>query len=119
MSLTYIDWDRNGILVICLVGEIKLGKGTGLVRQLIDDVLALGRKDLILNLGEVTYMDSSGLGELVAAHQRFTRAGGRLKLAKLSRGSQQLMQSTQLYLVFDIFPDEDAAVRSFGETAGN
>ena len=116
MSLTYIDWDRNGILVISLMGEIKLGAGTGLVRQLLDEVMALGKKDVILNLGEVNYIDSSGLGELVAAHHRFTRAGGRLKLAKLSPRSQQLMQTTQLYLVFDIFPNEDAAVLSFGGT---
>lgn len=113
MSLTYLDWDRDGVLVISLVGEIKLGKGTGLVRQLVDDFLALGRKDVVFNLGEVNYIDSSGLGELVAAHQRVTRAGGRLKLAKLNPRARQLVHSTQLYLLFDVFADEDAAVLSF------
>ncbi len=113
MALSYIDWDRNGILVLSLNGRLTLGEGTHLLRQLIDDALALGKKDIILNMSEVVYIDSTGLGELVARHKAVAQNGGKLKLAKLGSRAQALVQLTRLHTVFEIYNDEDSAVASF------
>ena len=113
MALTYLDWDRGNVLVLSLVGELKLGDGTALLRQLVADAIALGKKKIVLNLGEVQYIDSSGLGELVAAHSRVSQAGGKMKLVNLRARAQELVQSTRLFLLFELYRDEDAAVRSF------
>ncbi len=113
MRLTFLDWDRGDVLVLSLIGELKLGSATGLLRQLIADAVTLGKINIVLNLGEVTYIDSSGLGELVAALSKVNREGGRLKLAKLRARAQELVQSTRVYTLFEIYGDEDAAVRSF------
>ena len=116
MSLTHIDWEREGVLVLSFTGRMTLGEGTRLLRKLIADALEAGRKDILLNLGEVFYIDSSVLGELIAAHKAVARQDGRLKLAKLTARTQELMQLTKLHTVFEIYDNEDAAVRSFHTT---
>jgi len=78
MALTYIDWERNGILVLSLIGDLRLGSGTSLLRQLIDDAISQDRKDIIIHLGDVVYIDSTGLGELVSSHLRVSKIGGRI-----------------------------------------
>jgi anti-sigma B factor antagonist len=113
MSLTYIDWEVDGITVLNLSGALTLGDGTSLFRKLIDDAIHLGKTSLILNLAEVYRLDSTGLGELVRAHTTVLHHGGTLKLLKLRPKAQELMHLTRLYTVFELFDTEDAAVKSF------
>ncbi len=113
MSLEYIDWDAGDVAVITFIGRITLGQGTERLRQAIREVMDRGRIKVLLNFDEVLYMDSTGLGELVAARRRVMDAGGQLKLMKLRQVSRNLMQITQLYTVFEIFIDEASALASF------
>jgi anti-sigma B factor antagonist len=81
----------------------------------VQDTLNAGRKKILLNMAEVYYIDSSGLGELVAVHTMAVNHGGQLKLMKLTKRVQDVVQLTKVHRVFDVFNDEDTAVRSFGE----
>ncbi len=114
MALEYFDWEVGHVLVLHLSGSITLGPGTQKFRQLIAETLESGRKAILLNMAEVNYIDSSGLGELVAAYTAATRRGGMLKLMKLTQRVQDVVQLTKVYRIFEVFNDEDSAVRSFG-----
>ena len=114
MALEYFDWEVGHVLVLHLSGSITLGPGTQKFRQLIAETLESGRKAILLNMAEVNYIDSSGLGELVAAYTASTRRGGTLKLMKLTQRVQDVVQLTKVYRIFEVFNDEDSAVRSFG-----
>jgi anti-sigma B factor antagonist len=114
VSLEYVDWDIGDVTVINLAGRITLGQGTSRLRSSINDALARNRRKLLLNFDEVFYIDSSGLGELVTLHTRVRKAGGELKLMKLRELTRDLMAMTKLYTVFEIFPDESSALKSFG-----
>ena len=113
MALEYYDWEVGDVTVLHLQGPITLGDATGRFRQLIHDTLHAGKKNILLNMAEVYYIDSSGLGELVAAFTTTAHQGGRLKLAKLTPKVQDVVQLTKVYRIFEVFPDEDSAVRSF------
>jgi anti-sigma B factor antagonist len=113
MALEYFDWEVGDVLVLHLQGPITLGQATQTLRQLLHDTIASGRNKIVLNMAEVYYIDSSGLGELVAASTHAQRQGAKLKLMKLAPRVQDLMQLTKLYQVIDVYPDEDSAVRSF------
>jgi anti-sigma B factor antagonist len=113
MALEYFDWEVGDVLVLHLQGPITLGQATQALRELIHDTVASGRTKIVLNMAEVYYIDSSGLGELVAACTSAKRQGAQLKLMKLAPRVQDVMQLTKLYQVIDVFPDEDSAVRSF------
>ena len=113
MALEYFDWEVGDVIVLHLQGPITLGQATQTLRQLIQDTVEAGRTKILLNMSEVYYIDSSGLGELVAALTSAQRHGAKLKLMKLAPRVQSLMQLTKLYQVIDVFPDEDSAVRSF------
>jgi anti-sigma B factor antagonist len=75
--------------------------------------------NILLNMAEVFYIDSSGLGELVAAYTTATRRGGKLKLMKLTQRVQDVVQLTRVYRVFEVYNDEDTAVRSFAASASS
>lgn len=113
MALDHFDWEVGDVIVLHLTGPLTLGQGTSKLRDLIHDTLESGKKKILLNMSEVYYLDSSGLGELVAAYNTVTRKGGKLKLMKLTRRVQDVVQLTRVYRVFEIFQDEDAAVASF------
>jgi anti-sigma B factor antagonist len=113
MALEHFDWEIGDVLVVNLTGPITLGPGTREFRQLITDTLESGRKNILLNMAEVYYIDSSGLGELVAAYTAATRRGGKLKLMKLTQRVQDVVQLTKVYRIFEVFNDEATAVRSF------
>ena len=113
MTLQYIDWDIGEVTVINLIGRVTLGQGTQCLRQSIEDVLERGRLRILLNFDEVFYVDSSGLGELVSALRRVTAAGGQLKLMKLNKITRDLIQTTRLYTVFEVFDREEPALASF------
>jgi len=103
----------NNVLVIALSGRITVGDGSVVLRDRIRTELAEGRKHILLDLGEVSYIDSSGLGELISAFTSMKRSGGKLKLLNLTRKVRDLMEIVKLYTVFDIYDDEAFALASF------
>jgi anti-sigma B factor antagonist len=103
----------NGVTVVDMSGRITLGEGSVVLRDTIRDLLSKGQKKILLNLGNVTYIDSSGIGELVSAFTSVRNQGGELKLLNLTKKVHDLLQITKLYTVFDIKDDETAAVGAF------
>jgi anti-sigma B factor antagonist len=103
----------NGVTVVDMSGRITLGEGSVVLRDTIRDLLGKGQKKILLNLGNVTYIDSSGIGELVSAFTSVRNQGGELKLLNLTKKVHDLLQITKLYTVFDIKDDETAAVGAF------
>jgi anti-sigma B factor antagonist len=103
----------DGVTILDLTGRITLGEGSVTLRDSIRDLIGKGQKDILLNLGDVSYLDSSGLGELVTAYTSVKNAGGELKLLNLTKKVQDLLQITKLYTVFDVKDDEASAVSSF------
>jgi len=101
------------ITVVDLSGRITLGEGSTMLRDNVRDLLGRGQKKILLNLGDVTYIDSSGIGELVSGFTTVTNQGGQLKLLKLTKKVHDLLQITKLYTVFEVHDDEAAAVKSF------
>jgi anti-sigma B factor antagonist len=101
------------VTVIDAAGRITLGEGSSVFRDTLKDLTAKGNKKLLLNLAEVSYIDSSGIGEMVSGFTSVTNNGGQLKLLNLTKRVQDLLQITKLYTVFEVFDDEAAAVRSF------
>ncbi|HEY1206292.1 MAG: STAS domain-containing protein [Bryobacteraceae bacterium] len=101
------------VTVIDVAGRITLGEGSSNLREGIREMLAKGNKKILLNLGEVTYIDSSGIGELVSGFTSVANGGGQLKLINLTKRVKDLLQITKLYTVFEVFDDEAAAIRSF------
>ena len=103
----------DGVTVVDLSGRITLGEGSVILRETVRDLLSKGNKKILLNLGEVNYIDSSGIGELVSAFTTVRNQGGDLKLLNLTRKVHDLLQITKLYTVFDVKDDEAGAVKSF------
>jgi anti-sigma B factor antagonist len=101
-------------VVIEISGRIRVGEGNLLLREMVGNLTESGKKNLVLNLGEVTYMDSSGLGELVKTHTTIRNLQGEVKLVNLSKRVEELLQMTKLSSVFDIYEDEASAISSFG-----
>ena len=94
-------------------GKITLGEGTMAVRNTVREVLKNGGKKIVLNLADVNYIDSSGIGELVSTFTTVTNQGGALKLLKLTKKIQELLAITKLLTVFQVYNDEQEAVKSF------
>jgi anti-sigma B factor antagonist len=105
----------DGITVIDMSGRITLGEGCTQLRELVRDQLGKGTKHLLLNLADVTYIDSSGIGELVSGFTTVSNQGGKLKLLNLTKKVHDLLQITKLYTVFDVYDDEAKAVTSFAK----
>jgi anti-sigma B factor antagonist len=103
----------GGVTVVDMSGRITLGEGSVVLREAVKDLLAKGQKKILLNLGDVTYIDSSGIGELVSAYTSVRNQGGELKLLNLTKKVHDLLQITKLYTVFDIKDDEAVAIQSF------
>jgi anti-sigma B factor antagonist len=103
----------NGVSVLDLSGKIVLGEGDGQVRDRIKDLLADGQKKILLNLAEVNYIDSAGLGALISSYTTVKRQGGHLKLVNLTKRIQDLLAITKLITVFETYDNEDQAIASF------
>src|SRR5437868_11271544 len=103
----------NGITIVDCSGRITLGEGSVVLKDAIRDLLSKGQKKILLNLGDVNYIDSSGIGELVSAYTTVKNQGGELKLLNLTKKVHDLLQITKLYTVFDVKDDETAAVKAF------
>jgi anti-sigma B factor antagonist len=101
------------VTVIDAAGRITLGEGATIFRDTIRDLATKGGKKVLVNLSEVSYIDSSGIGEMVSGFTTVTNHGGQLKLLGLSKRVKDLLQITKLYTVFEVFDDEASAVRSF------
>ncbi len=113
MSVKLSTRQVGDVTVIDAAGRITLGEGASQFRDTIRDLAAKGDKKILLNLNEVNYIDSSGIGEMVSGFTTVTNHGGQLKLLGLSKRVKDLLQITKLYTVFEVFDDEAAAVRSF------
>ncbi|MGD0101536.1 MAG: STAS domain-containing protein [Acidobacteriota bacterium] len=101
------------IQILDCSGKITLGEGTMSIRNAVLDLLKGGAKKIVLNLADITYIDSSGVGELVSTYTTTVNKGGKLKLLKLSHKTRELLTITKLLTVFEVFDDEKAAVASF------
>ena len=113
MGIQVTSRQVGDVVVIDVVGRITLGEGATALRETIRGLVAKGNKKMVLNLGEVSYIDSSGIGELVSGFTSATNQGGVLKLLGLTKRVKDLLQITKLYTVFEVFDSETSAVRSF------
>ncbi len=113
MSMKYKLRQVDGVAILDLSGRITLGEGSVTLRDAIREILANTSKKILVNLGDINYMDSSGIGELVSAFTTVKNAGGELKLENLTKKVQDLLSITKLLTVFDSYDNETAAVASF------
>jgi anti-sigma B factor antagonist len=113
MALTIASREVNGVTVLDLSGRITLGEGSVQLRDAIRGLISKGQKNILLNLGDVNYIDSSGLGELVSAFTTAKNQQAEVKLLNLTKKVHDLLQLTKLYTVFDIKDDEAGAIASF------
>ncbi len=102
------------VMVVDLNGKMTLGEGDELLRDKVNSLVQQGQKKIILNLAEVPYIDSAGLGEIVRTYTTVSRQGGSLKLLNLTKRIQDLLAITKLLTVFETFDNEQDAVKSFG-----
>ncbi len=116
MKMTTSNRQVGAVTIVDITGRIELGEGSASVREAILNLLANGQKQILLNLGAVNYIDSTGLGTLVSAFTSVRKQGGELKLLNLTDKVTDLMQITKLYTVFDILDNETVAVKSFGQS---
>ena len=113
MTLKMIDRQIAGVTVVDISGRIVLGEETALLRNTIRDLIARGQKNILLNLGEVPYIDSSGIGELVSAFTAVRREGGDVKLLDLTKKVRDVLQIVKVITIFDVFDNEPAALNAF------
>ena len=105
--------EAGSVTIVDLSGRIALGEGSALLRKTVRDLLDSGQGRILLNLGDVNYIDSSGIGELVSAFTAVRNRSGELKLLNLTKKVHDLLQLTKLFTVFDVYADESTAVSSF------
>ena len=115
MAMKMIDRQVAGVTVVDISGRIVLGEDTALLRNTIRDLISLGKKKMVLNLGEVPYMDSSGIGELVSAIDAVRKAGGDVKLLNLTKRVSGVAKFIKLGTICEMFDDEAAAIKSFNQ----
>jgi len=117
MHMTTSTRQVGGVTIVDVSGRIVLGEECSALRELVCDLLSKGQKKILFNLGDVNYIDSSGLGHLVSAFTSVRKREGKLKLLNLTNKVHDLMQITRLYTVFDIMDDEAVAIKSFAQSA--
>jgi anti-sigma B factor antagonist len=103
----------GSVVVLDLNGKLELGAGAGLLKDKVRSAVFQGRKHILLNLAGVGYMDSSGLGELIAAYTTVTREGGTIKVLNLTKRVSDLLAITKVLMVFDVHESEAEAIGSF------
>jgi anti-sigma B factor antagonist len=114
VALRMTDRDVHGVSVLDIEGRIVLGEESNSFRERVKGLLAAGKKKIVLNLANVTYIDSAGLGTLVAAFHSARSQGAQLKMTNLGSKFKEILQVTKLMTVFDTYDSETAAVQSFG-----
>jgi anti-sigma B factor antagonist len=113
LTMKMIDRQIAGVTVVDIRGRIVLGEETAQLRNTIRDLIARGKKNILLNLGEVPYIDSSGIGELVSAFTAVRREGGDVKLLSLTKKVRDVLQIVKVLTIFDVFDYEPAALNAF------
>jgi anti-sigma B factor antagonist len=113
VALTIASRSVDGVSVLDLSGRITLGEGSVQLRDAVRDLIGKGQKNILLNLGDVNYIDSSGLGELVSAYTTAKNQGASVRLLSLTKKVKDVLQLTKLYTVFDIYDDEAVAIGSY------
>ena len=113
MALTIASRELDGVSILDLSGRITLGEGAVQLREAIRELISKGVKKIIVGLGDVNYIDSSGLGELVSSFTTAKNQGAELKLLNLTKKVKDVLQVTKLYTVFDIYDDEASAIATF------
>jgi len=116
LKMTYRE--VNGVSVVALDGRIVLGEESNALREKVKSLIAEGKKKIVLNMDNVTFIDSAGLGTLVAAHHSVKTQGASLRLCHLGSKFQEVLQITKLLTVFDVYNSEAEAVASFSKGAG-
>lgn len=114
MALRMSERDVNGVTVVDIDGRIVLGEESNSFREKIKSLLAAGKKKIVLNLANVVYIDSAGLGTLVATFHSASSQGATLKMTNLGAKFKEVLQVTKLMTVFDTYESETAAIQSFG-----
>jgi anti-sigma B factor antagonist len=105
--------DNAGVAIVDFSGRITLGEGSAMVRNIVKELTENGQKKILLNLSDVDYIDSAGIGELVSAYTTVRNAGGEMKLLNLTKRVVDLLQITRLFTVFDVQSEEWTAIHSF------
>ncbi|HKD62945.1 MAG TPA: STAS domain-containing protein [Candidatus Acidoferrales bacterium] len=113
MALQGTCREINDVAIIDFSGKITLGEGSSTLRRTIKELIDKGHRKIVLNLYDVDYIDSSGIGELVSGYTTVRNAEGELKLLHLTKRVHDLLQITRLFTVFDVQSDEETALRSF------
>ena len=114
MALNTVEMEVGGVTVLQLIGRVTLGDESNQLRTKLKDMLSQGKTRLVLDLAEVTYIDSAGLGTLVAGYTSAQNQGANLKLANLTKRFSEQLHITKLVTVFDVYDDVQDAVKSFG-----
>lgn len=117
MDMTIKTRTVGSVAILDVSGRIVLGEESAALRAAIGDLIRQGHNQILLNLADVTYIDSSGLGNLVSAFTSVKKQGGELKLLNLTNKVEDVMQITKLYTVFDVATDEASAIKSFGKSS--
>ncbi len=115
MALRMTDREVSGVSVVEIEGRIVLGEESNAFRERVKGLLAAGKKKIVLDMKNVTYIDSAGLGTLVATFHSARSQGATLKLANLGSKFKEVLQVTKLYTVFETYDNEAAAIQSFGK----
>jgi anti-sigma B factor antagonist len=113
MSLKISSSEVDGVFLVALNGRIVLGEESNALREKLKSLIAGEKKKIVLNMGEIDYIDSAGLGTLVAAHLSAKNSGASIRLCNLGKKFHEVLQLTKLLTVFDVFDTEAAAVASF------
>jgi anti-sigma B factor antagonist len=105
--------EKRDVSIVHLSGKLTLGEGTGTLRRAIRELVNRGSRRILLNMADMTYMDSAGIGELVVAQTTVTGTGGEMKLLNLAEGVRDVLAITRLCTAFEVFEDEGSAIGSF------
>ena len=116
MNMKTSTRQAGDVTIVQMKGRIVLGEESASLRDLVRDLLSKGHRKILINLGDVNYIDSSGLGSLVSAFTSVKKQGGELKLLNLTNKVHDVMQITKLYTIFEILNDEAVALESFGQS---
>jgi len=113
MALQIVEMESSGVTVLELAGRVTLGEESNQLRKKIKEILAQGKKRLVLDLGKVSYIDSAGLGTLVAGYTSSQSQGAGMKLANLTKRFREQLNITKLVTVFDVYDSVEGATKSF------
>ena len=103
----------DGIAIVDISGQLRLGEGTGKLRDVVQQLVREGYRKILLNLAGVVHIDSSGIGELMSSYTTLRNQGGELKLMNLNKNVRNLLQITRLFTIFDVHDDQASALKAF------